>query len=121
MHLRRPVTKGAGAPLRHDEEQALAIASRADLVRVLGAPGTGKSTVAVAAVLDRVRRGECRPDEVLLVAATRLAAAEARDAVTAGLTTQVSPAVADEASDTGAEAYLADLVSRAWQEGGARA
>lgn len=33
-------------------------------------------------------------------------------AVTAGLTTQVSPAVADEASDTGAEAYLADLVSR---------
>ena len=86
VHLRRPVTKGAGAPLRHDEEQALAIASRADLVRVLGAPGTGKSTVAVAAVLDRVRRGECRPDEVLLVAATRLAAAEARDAVTAGLT-----------------------------------
>lgn len=86
VHLRRPVTKGAGAPLRHDEEQARAIASRADLVRVLGAPGTGKSTVAVAAVLDRVRRGECRPDEVLLVAATRLAAAEARDAVTAGLT-----------------------------------
>lgn len=33
-------------------------------------------------------------------------------AVTAGLTTQVSPAVADEASDTGAESYLADLVSR---------
>lgn len=33
-------------------------------------------------------------------------------AVTAGLTTQVSPALADEASDTGAETYLADLVSR---------
>ncbi|UTT66828.1 ATP-dependent helicase [Janibacter sp. CX7] len=86
VHLRRPTTKGEDAPLRLDEDQARAVASRADLVRVLGGPGTGKTTVAVAAVLDRVRQGECRPDEVLLVAATRLGAAEARDAVTAGLT-----------------------------------
>nr|WP_291473814.1 NlpC/P60 family protein [Corynebacterium sp.] len=33
-------------------------------------------------------------------------------AVTAGLTTQASPAMADETTGTGAEAYLADLVAR---------
>lgn len=86
VHLRAPsaAAGGLGAPL--DADQRAAVHARTDLVRVLGGPGTGKSTVAVAAVLDRVAKGECAPGEVLLVAATRVAAAEARDAVTAGLT-----------------------------------
>ena len=62
------------------------MAARGDLVRVLGGPGTGKTSVAVAAVLDRIAQGECAPEEVVLVSATRLGAAAARDAVTAGLT-----------------------------------
>ncbi|CAM4090474.1 ATP-dependent helicase [Janibacter anophelis] len=86
VHLRAPSTSGPAAVVDLDEDQAAAVAARGDLVRVLGAPGTGKTTVAVACVLDRVTKGECAPGEVLLVSATRLAAAQARDAVTAGLT-----------------------------------
>lgn len=87
VHLRPPSAKGGGlAVAALDADQAAAVGARADVVRVLGGPGTGKSTVAVAAVLDRIAKGECAADEVLLVAATRLAAADARDAVTAGLT-----------------------------------
>ncbi|WP_157074434.1 UvrD-helicase domain-containing protein, partial [Janibacter corallicola] len=72
--LRRRTT-AAEVP-RHDldADQAAAVAARGDLLRVLGGPGTGKSSVAVAAVLDRVAKGECLPSEVLLVAATRLSA-----------------------------------------------
>ena len=84
--LLRPSTlPGSQAP-DLDADQAAAVAARADVVRVLGGPGTGKTTVAVAAVLDRVAQGAGGPGEVLLVAATRLSAAAARDAVTAGLT-----------------------------------
>lgn len=68
-----------------DTDQRRAATVRADVVVVLGAPGTGKTTVAVAAALDRVRTGECRPDEVVLVGASRPAAAALRDAVTSGL------------------------------------
>lgn len=85
VHLRPPTTKGGAVAPSLDADQTSAVGARGDVVRVLGAPGTGKTSVAVAAVLDRVAQGECAPDEVLLVAATRLAAAEARDAVTAGL------------------------------------
>ena len=61
VQLRAPVTGEAGAVVRPDEDQAAAIAARADLVRVLGGPGTGKTSVAVAAVLDRIAKGECAP------------------------------------------------------------
>ncbi|WEV78141.1 ATP-dependent DNA helicase [Janibacter cremeus] len=86
VQLRAPVTGEAGTEVRPDEDQAAAVAARGDLVRVLGGPGTGKTSVAVASVLDRIAKGECAPEEVLLVSATRLGAAAARDAVTAGLT-----------------------------------
>ena len=71
---------------RLDPDQLRAVEARAEVLVVLGGPGTGKSAVAVAAALDRVRTGECRADEVVLVGASRLAAADLRDAVTAGLT-----------------------------------
>ncbi|MGO1165677.1 MAG: UvrD-helicase domain-containing protein [Janibacter sp.] len=85
VRLRPPSTGRSAAPARLDEDQTAAVAARADLVRVLGGPGTGKTSVAVAAVLDRITTGECAAEEVLLVSATRLGAASARDAVTAGL------------------------------------
>lgn len=84
--LLRPSTLPGSQVPDLDADQAAAVAARADVVRVLGGPGTGKTTVAVAAVLDRVAQGAGGPGEVLLVAATRLSAAAARDAVTAGLT-----------------------------------
>lgn len=71
-----------GVPVLDDSQQA-AVAARGRLVRVLGGPGTGTSTVAVECVVDRVRTGERHLDEIVLVGPTRLAAATLRDAVTA--------------------------------------
>ena len=65
-----------------DQEQVLAV--RAPVVRVLGAPGTGKSTVAVEVVADRVGTGVAA-DACLILAPTRLAAARLREAVTTRL------------------------------------
>jgi len=45
---------------------------------VLGAPGTGKTTVAVAAVVDRVRERGWDPGDVLVLAASRRSAASLR-------------------------------------------
>src|SRR5580765_340716 len=85
--LRRAVPYAADLPPASapvlDEAQREAVAFRGGVVRVLGAPGTGKSTVAVEVVADRVARGELSPDQCLLVAPTRVAAARLRDAVTA--------------------------------------
>ncbi len=58
---------------------------RGPLLRVLGAPGTGCSTVVVEVVADRVAAGEVEPDGCLVLAPTRLAAGRLRDAVTARL------------------------------------
>ncbi|NYF97484.1 ATP-dependent DNA helicase [Janibacter cremeus] len=86
VQLRAPVSDETRAVVRLDEDQSAAVAARHDVIRVLGGPGTGKTSAAIASVLDRIAKGECAPQEVLLVSATRLAAAAARDAVTAGLT-----------------------------------
>lgn len=72
-------------PGQLDDDQLRAVRARAEVLVVLGGPGTGKTLVAVEAAHDRVRSGECRPDEVVIVGPTRLAAAALRDAVTAGL------------------------------------
>ncbi|MEO7069282.1 MAG: UvrD-helicase domain-containing protein, partial [Nostocoides sp.] len=73
----------SAAPPDLDAAQLRAVAFRGGVARVLGAPGTGKSTVAVEVAADRVRSGELTPDQCLLVAPTRVAAARLRDAVTA--------------------------------------
>ena len=46
---------------------------------VVGAPGTGKTTVALELVLDRCDRGALTPEDVLVLAPTRRGAAELRD------------------------------------------
>ena len=82
--LRRPATVAPTAPVL-DASQRAVVEHRGPVLRVLGAPGTGLSTVAVEAVAQRVERGEATADGCLLLAPTRLAAARLRDAVTARL------------------------------------
>ena len=68
-----------------DAAQRAVVEHRGPVLRVLGAPGTGLSTVAVELVADRVERGEATAEQCLVLAPTRLAAARLRDAVTARL------------------------------------
>ena len=80
--LTRTVTASAdAAPL--DDTQRAVVEHRGPVLRVLGAPGTGRSTTAVEVVADRVRRAGLRADQCLLLAPTRVAAARLRDALTA--------------------------------------
>ncbi|HKX69039.1 MAG TPA: ATP-dependent helicase, partial [Intrasporangium sp.] len=78
------------APAQHvgevclDESQQRAVDSGARVLRVLGGPGTGKSTLAVELVVHTVAAG-VRADECLAVAATRTAAGVLRQRVTARL------------------------------------
>lgn len=76
-----------------DEVQEWVAASVAPSLVVLGAPGTGKSTVAVETVVAAVEGG-LRPDECLLLAPTRVQAAELRDRLTTRLQATSSEPVA---------------------------
>lgn len=69
---------------RLDETQEAALAYRGGRAVVLGAPGTGKTTVAVHAVLARIRQG-ADPGACLLLAASRSAAAQLRDRIAAAV------------------------------------
>lgn len=68
-----------------DPEQQAAVAHRGGPLRLLGAPGTGVTTTVVEAVVDRVQRDGLTPDEILVLAPTRLAAAALRERITARL------------------------------------
>ena len=68
-----------------DRDQQAAVDHRGPVLRVLGAPGTGTSTVAVETVVQRVLADAVPADACLVLAPTRLAAARLRDAVTARL------------------------------------
>jgi superfamily I DNA/RNA helicase/RecB family exonuclease len=81
--LTRP-DQAASAASRLDPAQRAAVGTDATVVRVLGAPGTGKSTVAVERVVRAVHAG-ASADACLLLAPTRRAAARLRDVVTARL------------------------------------
>ena len=113
LTLRRTPSLSAQAPIL-DEAQAAAVAYRAvayravvhrgvahpsaatqghdaGVLRVLGAPGTGKSSTAIEIVVDRVRRDEVAPDQCLVLTASRTAAADLRNRITArigGTTTE---------------------------------
>ena len=61
------------------------------MLRVLGAPGTGKTSTAIEVVVDRVRRDGIAPDRCLVLTASRTAAADLRERITArigGTTTE---------------------------------
>lgn len=76
--------RGAGAPVELDPEQAEAVAATDRAVLVLGAPGTGKTTVALEAVVAAVEGG-LAPEDVLVLSSGRRAAADLRDRVAARL------------------------------------
>src|SRR6476661_5899526 len=82
--LRRPPVPVA-RQVRLDASQQAALDSDARVLRVLGSPGTGKTTLAVELVADAVRRRGLRADHCLLLTASRSAAAELRQRVTARL------------------------------------
>lgn len=75
----------APATVRLDERQQAALDSRARVLRVLGGPGTGTSTLAVELVVDAVRRQGLRADACLVLTSSRSAAARLRQEVTARL------------------------------------
>jgi superfamily I DNA/RNA helicase/RecB family exonuclease len=90
VRLVRPRQVLGGAPLL-DAEQARVAGHRqggGPLV-VLGAPGTGKTTALVEAVVARVERDGVPPDAVLALAATRTGASALRDRVAARLSRTV--------------------------------
>lgn len=70
---------------RLDPTQQAAVAARVPVLQVIGAPGTGKTAVAVASVVDRVRRDGLPADAALVLAPTRVAAARLRDQITAAI------------------------------------
>jgi superfamily I DNA/RNA helicase/RecB family exonuclease len=92
--LRRAPTLDTSAPSL-DEAQAAVLAHRSSnrtdstgsrlgsVLRVLGAPGTGKTSTAIELVVDRVRRDKVTPDQCLVLTASRTAAADLRERITA--------------------------------------
>lgn len=65
-------------PLDPDQRAVLALPDGASAV-VLGAPGSGRTTTAVALVAHRIGSGRLQPDEVLLLAPRRAQAGRLRD------------------------------------------
>ncbi len=84
VNLRRAPALVVAAPELDDDQRAV-LAHRGPLVRVLGAPGTGKTTTGIELVVDRATRGELAPDQCLLLTSTRVAAGRLRERVTARL------------------------------------
>src|SRR3954469_13338144 len=84
LTLRRAPGLVADAPVL-DEVQQAAVAHRGGVLRVLGAPGTGKTTTVIEAVVDRVHRDGTSPDRVLALSASRVAAGDLRERITARL------------------------------------
>jgi superfamily I DNA/RNA helicase/RecB family exonuclease len=100
LTLRRAPSLVTQAP-HLDDAQAAAVAHRrvavpgsgttGSVLRVLGAPGTGKTSTAIEIVVDRVRNDRITPDQCLVLTASRTAAAELRERITArigGTTTE---------------------------------
>lgn len=93
LRLRRTPSLVAQA-LSLDEAQAAVVAHRVtgpkrhnalagSVLRVLGAPGTGKTGTAIEVVVDRIRRDGLAPGQCLILTASRTAAADLRERVTA--------------------------------------
>ncbi|HVN11950.1 MAG TPA: UvrD-helicase domain-containing protein, partial [Kineosporiaceae bacterium] len=92
-----------------DEDQCSVVGQRqgAGPLVVLGAPGTGRTTTLVEAVVARVERDGVAPDAVLVLCATRLSAADVRDRIAARLARTVREPLARTA-----HAYAFGLLRR---------
>ena len=94
-------------PLTPQQESIAGLEPGHGPVLVLGAPGTGKTTTALAAVVRRLDRG-LDPQGLLAIAPSRASATRLRDALSAGTETTFSePAVRTWS------AYAFDLIRRA--------
>lgn len=82
LNLRRAPTSESPVPVLDAVQQSVVDWRGQGVLRVLGAPGTGKSTVAVELVAAHVADG-VRPDQCLVLASSRRSAARLRDEVTA--------------------------------------
>jgi len=87
VRLVRPADAGPGGVPELDADQARVVARRqgSGPIVVLGAPGTGKTTVLVETVVARVERDHVPADGVLVLAPSRTAAAALRQRITTRL------------------------------------
>ena len=112
LQLVGPAAGTAAAPRLSASQQAVVdLPAGSGPVLVLGAPGTGKSTVLVEAAVARISAG-LDPAGLLMLAPTRLAAAGLRDALSARLQGTLSTAPARTWAS-----YAFDLIRRAKAEG----
>ncbi|MCC3296724.1 ATP-dependent helicase [Arthrobacter sp. zg-Y916] len=113
LQLVPPAAAGRTAPaLSPDQQLAVDRSTGSGPLLVLGAPGTGKSTVLVETAVARIERGGLDPAGVLLLAPSRLAAASLRDALSARLERTISAAPARTWAS-----YAFDVIRRAKAEG----
>ncbi len=101
VELGRPIARAQEPALDGDQAAAVARAAAGSggSLLVVGGPGCGKTTLAVAVAVDAVRSRRLAPEEVLVLAPTRLAAAALRDRLSAALSAPTSePTVRSAAS-----------------------
>ena len=82
--VRRPVS--SRAPFRWEPAAQRVLDGADGFVRVLGGPGTGKTTLLTEIAVDRILRGGVDPEQLLIVTANRRAATEVRAAVAGRIT-----------------------------------
>lgn len=82
--VRRPVAPRR--PSRWDAAARRVLDGAEGFVRVLGGPGTGKTTLLAEVAADRIRRGGVDPDQLLVIAPNRRAAAGLRATISGLLT-----------------------------------
>ncbi|WP_260195211.1 ATP-dependent helicase [Actinophytocola gossypii] len=82
--VRRPVPPRP--PARWDAAAQRVLDGAEGFVRVLGGPGTGKTTLLTEVATDRILRGGVDPDQLLVITANRRAATDVRAAITTRLT-----------------------------------
>jgi superfamily I DNA/RNA helicase len=70
----------APTPVELDQQQDAAVAHRGSPLLIAGGPGTGKTSVLIAAALSRINAGQ-DPDSILLLTYGRQRASELRDAI----------------------------------------
>jgi superfamily I DNA/RNA helicase/RecB family exonuclease len=103
---------GTPSPARGYDAVLASLETVAGQVLVLGAPGSGKSSLLTDLAVRRIEAGAVVPDGLLLLAPTRAAATRLRDDLTAKLDRSISTAPARTWSS-----YAFDLIRRARAEG----
>ena len=113
---RREVIASGPPDLDASQQQVVDLGTGSGGVLVLGAPGTGKTTTLIEAVVARVERDGLDPGRVLVLAPSRSAAASLRDRVTARLSATVTEPLARTAAS-----YAFGLLRRARVRAGVEA